>query len=77
MEQLRTVGNDAHFWQEMYEEASKRRRREHERAAHYQKRAQVAEKAVAKWRKAVILIGVFSAAWLNAIYWIWEIGGAR
>ena len=70
MEELRTVGNEANFWQQMYDEASKRRRHEQNRAAHYQKRAETAEKALAKLRKGIALVGVTVLAAANGVYWI-------
>ena len=70
MEELQIVGNEADFWKQMYHEATAKRKTEARRAKAYRARMETAEKALAKLRKGLALVGVFVLAAANGVYWM-------
>ena len=63
------------FWKQMYEQAAENSRTAQRRMDAYRRRAEMAEATMAKWRKAVFLIGMVAATGLCAVFWVAQIGG--
>ena len=70
MEELKIVGNETDFWKQMYHEATAKRKTEARRAKAYRARMETAEKALAKLRKGLVLVGAFILAAANGVYWM-------
>lgn len=63
------------FWRQMYEQAAENSRTAQRRMDAYRRRAEMAEATMMKWRKAMMMVGMFAVCGLCAIFWVQTILG--